>query len=49
MTLYLADTYLVAGIVGAAVKQVVVWHADRDLRRVCEHAGIPHEEERVGS
>ncbi|MFN2467108.1 MAG: PIN domain-containing protein [Gaiellaceae bacterium] len=44
-----AVDYLVAGIAGAAVQDVVVWHADRDLRRLCEHAGIPHEVEEVGN
>ncbi len=37
--------YLVAACAEAAGAGVVLWHWDRDLTAICEHAAIPHEAE----
>jgi predicted nucleic acid-binding protein len=42
-----AIDYLVAAIAESAGSDVVVWHADRDLARLCEFVGQPHEHERL--
>lgn len=37
--------YVVAACAEAAGADVVLWHWDRDLSAICEHAGIAHEAE----
>jgi predicted nucleic acid-binding protein len=37
--------YIVAACAEAAAADVVLWHWDRDLAVICEHAGIAHEAE----
>ena len=37
--------YIVAACAEAAAGDVVLWHWDRDLTAICEHAGIAHEPE----
>lgn len=39
--------YLAVGVAIEAGSDVVVWHVDRDLARLCEFAGQPHEHESV--
>ena len=43
-----AVDYLIVACALEAGDDVVVWHADRDLARLCNHAGHPHEAERIG-
>jgi predicted nucleic acid-binding protein len=38
-----AIDYLVAAVAESAGSDVVVWHVDSDLARVCEFVGQPHE------
>ena len=38
--------YIVAACAEAAGDEVMLWHWDRDLTAICDHAGIPHEPER---
>lgn len=40
-----AIDYIVAACAEGYGQQVTVWHWDRDLRVICDHAGIPHEAE----
>lgn len=40
-----AVDYLIVGCAAATGSDVVVWHLDRDLARLCEHAAQPHEGE----
>ncbi len=42
-----AVDYLVASIAEAAGSGIVIWHHDRDLGRLCDLVGHPHEQERV--
>lgn len=37
--------YLIAACAEAAGDDVVLWHWDRDLTAICDHAGIAHEAE----
>ncbi len=42
-----AVDYLVAAVAETTGPGVVLWHADRELARVCDFIGHPHEHERV--
>jgi predicted nucleic acid-binding protein len=37
--------YIVAACSGSAGEDVVLWHWDKDLTVICDHAAIPHEPE----
>ena len=37
--------YFIAAIAEVAGEDVVLWHADRDLARLCQFVGQPHEHE----